>query len=131
MNAIDEERRAFHFDLDEDLLRQWYPSKSGHGYKMAWSKVRAFMESNGFEHAQYSGYESKEGMSLFDALETIARLSEAFPWFLKCARVATITTIGPQYDALAYIRHQGDEPVVPGTDAGQGVATSLDTIVSL
>ena len=51
-------RKAFHFDLDEELLKKNYPSESETGHKAAWGKVCSFMTSHGFEHAQYSGYES-------------------------------------------------------------------------
>ena len=60
-------RKAFHFDLDEDRLKAVYPSESATGYKGAWSKIQAFMEVNGFEHTQYSGYESVRGMSYLQA----------------------------------------------------------------
>lgn len=49
-------RKAFNFDLDNEKLEELYPSPSGSttSYNNAWSKIKAFMEANGFEHSQYS-----------------------------------------------------------------------------
>lgn len=111
-------RKAFHFDLDEGRLREVYPSDSPTAYKGAWGEIRAFMESQGFEHTQYSGYESKRGMSYFDAFDVMSSLRRAFPWFEKCVRVATVTEVGRRHDVLEYFR-QEDALGSPehGTDA--------------
>lgn len=67
-------RKAFHFDLDEDRLKSLYPSESKTGYKSAWGKIQVFMEANGFEHTQYSGYESIHGMSYLQAYKVLEGL---------------------------------------------------------
>ena len=66
-------RKAFNFDLDNGKLEELYPSPSGSttSYNNAWSKIKAFMEANGFEHSQYSGYESIHGMSYADAFSIL------------------------------------------------------------
>lgn len=97
-------RKAFHFDLDEKLLEAIYPSDNPTAYKSAWGKIRAFMESNGFEHTQYSGYESIHGMTYYQAFNVIEKLQDAYPWFEKCAQVATVTEVGRRHDALAFLR---------------------------
>lgn len=80
-------RKAFNFDLDNGKLEELYPSPSGSttSYNNAWLKIKAFMEANGFEHSQYSGYESIHGMSYADAFSVLERLQETFPWFRECA----------------------------------------------
>lgn len=83
-------RKAFHFDLDEDRLKSLYPSESKTGYKSAWGKIQAFMEANGFEHTQYSGYESIHGMSYLQAYKVLEGLQKTYPWFKDCAQVATL-----------------------------------------
>lgn len=62
---MSDKRKAFNFDLDNEKLEEFYPSPSGSktSYNNAWSKIQKFMEANGFEHRQYSGYESVHGMS--------------------------------------------------------------------
>lgn len=95
-------RKAFHFDLDEDKLKAFYPSDSKTGYKGAWAKIQAFMESNDFEHTQYSGYESIHEMEYADAYTVLDNLQGKFPWFKKCARAATLTNIGERHDVLEH-----------------------------
>lgn len=96
-------RKAFHFDLDEEKLKALYPSESKTGYKGAWSKIQAFMESNGFEHTQYSGYEFVQGMEYADAYTVLDNLQGKFPWFKDCAKVATLTNIGKRHDVLEHL----------------------------
>lgn len=99
-------RFAFHFDLDEASLREFYPSETSTGYKKAWSDVRSFMEARDFVHTQYSGYESTVKMSYADAYVILNSLRRNFPWFLRCAQAATITEIGERYDVLKHLRTQ-------------------------
>lgn len=96
-------RKAFHFDLDEEKLKRLYPSKSKTGYKGAWGKIQAFMEANGFEHTQYSGYESINGMSYIQAYKVLDVLQKTYPWFKECAKVATLTEIGKRHDVLQHL----------------------------
>lgn len=96
-------RKAFHFDLDEEKLKAIYPSESVNAYKSAWAKIRAFLEANDFEHTQYSGYETTQGMSYYDAYTILENLQAIFPWFQECAQVATLTEIGERYDVLEYL----------------------------
>lgn len=102
-------RKAFHFDLDEEKLKSLYPSESEKGYKNAWVKIRAFLEKHGFEHAQYSGYESVQPMSYYQAYAVLEKLQDTFPWFQECAQVATLTEIGRRYDVLEHLAHSKGE----------------------
>lgn len=108
-------RKAFNFDLDNGKLEELYPSPSGSttSYNNAWSKIKAFMEANGFEHSQYSGYESIHGMSYADAFSVLERLQETFPWFRECAQAATLTEIGKRHDVLEHLDHINDEMELP------------------
>lgn len=71
------------------------------------------MEANGFEHSQYSGYESIHGMSYADAFSVLERLQETFPWFRECAQAATLTEIGKRHDVLEHLDHINDEMELP------------------
>lgn len=95
-------RKAFHFDLDEEKLKVIYPSTSKTGYKAAWGKLQSFLEANGFEHTQYSGYESTYSMSYVQAYKVLEVMQRTFPWFEDCAQVATLTEIGKRHDVLAH-----------------------------
>ena len=106
-------RKAFHFDLDEEALKSIYPSESKTGYKAAWGKLQSFLKKNGFEHTQYSGYESVHGMSYVQAYKVLEVLQRTFPWFKDCAKVATLTEIGRRHDVLAHLAQmrEAEEPV--------------------
>lgn len=97
-------RKEFHFDLSEDRLKCFYPGDSPNAYKRAWGEIRTFMEESGFEHTQYSGYESLHGMPDYKAYAIIGRLQEKFPWFIQCAQVATLTNIGKMHNVLAVLK---------------------------
>lgn len=120
-------RKAFHFDLDEDRLKSLYPSESKTGYKSAWGKIQAFMEANGFEHTQYSGYESIHGMSYLQAYKVLEGLQKTYPWFKDCAQVATLTEIGKRHDVLEHLGNGKDieEPDVSVTRSLYGSRTKL------
>ena len=92
-------RKAFHFDLDVNKLKALYPSDKENGWKRAWTDIGKFMERHGFEHAQYSGYESIKPMSYDKAYEIMRSMSEAFPWFCSCAQAASMTEVGQRHDA--------------------------------
>ncbi|QGM91993.1 hypothetical protein GIR35_12355 [Enterococcus faecalis] len=102
---MSDKRKAFNFDLDNEKLEEFYPSPSGSktSYNNAWSKIQKFMETTGFVHRQYSGYESVHGMSYAEAYNVLERLQDTFPWFGKCVKVATLTEIGKRYDVLEYL----------------------------
>ena len=99
-------RFAFNFDLDIAKLKESYPSDNPNGYKKAWTDIKQFMEANDFTHSQYSGYESVNEILYADAYATLEKLQSKFPWFLKCAQVATLTEIGDRYDVLEHLNEQ-------------------------
>ena len=56
-------RKAINFDLNNQLLKENYPSKN---YKKGWTDIRIFLEKSNFVHRQYSGYVSNKPISLSD-----------------------------------------------------------------
>lgn len=97
-------RKAFHFDLSEERLKCFYPGDTPNAYKRAWGEIRTFMEERGFEHTQYSGYESLNVLTDYEAYNVILQLQEKFPWFIQCAQVAALTNIGETHDVLELLR---------------------------
>lgn len=77
------DRKAFHFDLDNESVERFYTGK-----KNPWSDIQDFLESHCFEKPQYSGYESAENivMSYQRAYGTIDEMMNEFPWFQKCLK---------------------------------------------
>ena len=43
-------RKAVNFDLNDNLLKQYYPSKN---YKNGWRDIKRFFEKSNFVHRQY------------------------------------------------------------------------------
>ena len=71
-----ETRKALNFDLSDILLQEHYDKN----YHMnAWSDIRKYLEKNGFEHRQYSGYVSKTPMSINDVNLIVASMSIKYP----------------------------------------------------
>lgn len=106
MDVPEDSRKAFHFDLSTKELRKHYPSDRAFGWRKAWSDIRSFMEKNGFEHAQFSGYESIEPMGYDKAYAIMMSLSETYPWFEQCATAATYTDIGERFDVLKFFKNE-------------------------
>ena len=94
------ERRAINFDLDTAKLKKYYPSSFPLGYRKAYTDIKNFLESNGFEHRQYSGYVSKEEMKDFETTAVICKLSVTFPWLRKCINKIDVTVISDEYDLI-------------------------------
>lgn len=91
-------RKAINFDLDTKKLKQFYPCKGLLSYKKAYKDIKKFMENNGFEHRQWSGYISKQNIDSYDVSVIIAKLSYKFPWLKQCVNKFDVTDIGNQYD---------------------------------
>ena len=90
-------KRAINFDLDtKELLKHF---KNTH---QAYSAIKIFMEKNGFEHRQYSGYISKEPISEFSAIKLTEKLNKKFKWLKDCIQKYDVTEIGETYD-LKYV----------------------------
>lgn len=103
-------RKEIHFDLSIEALKHSYPSQSTHAWKKAWSGIRRFLESQGFTHTQYSGYESSAKLSMDSICTTLNGLTAELPWFTEVVKIATVTEVGDRHDALTYIKQQ--HPIV-------------------
>ena len=73
--------KAFNFDLSVRALQENYP---GTNYRQAYQDIRQFLEDNGFEHRQGSGYRSINEMSDIEVTLLVVRLGRSFPWLGKC-----------------------------------------------
>lgn len=98
-----ETRKAINFDLDTGKLLEHF--KNTH---RAYSDIKKFMEHNGFEHRQYSGYISKEPVSKFYITDITEKLNEKFAWLKDCVQKYDVTEIGDTFD-LKYIFDKAKE----------------------
>lgn len=90
------DRKAFHFDLDNESVKRFYTGK-----RNAWSDIQDFLESHSFEKPQYSGYES---MAIDRAMAVMEELQQRYPWFKDSLFAASLTEVGERHDALSYIK---------------------------
>lgn len=90
-------RKAINFDLDTKELMKHF--KNTH---QAYSAIKVFMEDNGFEHRQYSGYVSTGYISNAATTLLTKQLNKKFKWIKDCVQKYDVTEIGETYD-LKYI----------------------------
>lgn len=100
MKNILESRKALNFDLDNHLLKQYYPSKN---HKKGWRDIQVFLKDNGFLHRQYSGYVSKENISIIDVIQIVVDMSLSLIWLRKYVKEFDVTVVGDEYSLIDYI----------------------------
>lgn len=69
------------FDLDTKKLKEYYSKSRRNAYR----EIQQFLESNGFEHRQWSGYISTERMDMQDVYPLLMLFKESHPWMEHCA----------------------------------------------
>ena len=96
-------RKAVNFDLNDNLLKKYYPSKS---YKNAWRDIKMYLINNQFEHRQYSGYVSNSGMSMAEAGNIIGKMARKWYWLNKSVMQFDVTNVGEEYSFLEKIENE-------------------------
>lgn len=76
-------KKAINFDLDTNALKINY---GGSNYREAYIDIETFMEHNGFEHRQWSGYISKYEMSTQDIQMIVINMGKTFSWLGSCVK---------------------------------------------
>lgn len=121
-------RKAFHFDLSVKEL------EANGAPKDAWTKIGRFLERNGFEHIQGSGYESMHTMSHHDMNLILEQMQDEFPWFVSCAKDAKVTSIvGKNHDALSHLKQyvsgqRSDMASPPKKDDSESVSLAMEAV---
>ena len=96
-------RKAINFDLNNNLLKQYYPSKN---YKKALKDIKKYLENNDFIHRQYSGYVSKIGISMAEVGNIIGKMSRKWTWLNKCVMKFDVTIVGDEYSFISRIKQE-------------------------
>ena len=96
-------RKAINFDLNNNLLKQYYPSKN---YKKAWKDINKYLENNDFIHRQYSGYVSKIGVSMAEVGNIIGKMSRKWTWLNKCVMEFDVTKVEDEYSFISRIKQE-------------------------
>lgn len=121
-------RKAFHFDLSVKEL------EANGAPKDAWTKIGKFLERNGFEHIQGSGYESTYTVSHHDMNLILEQMQDEFPWFVSCAKDAKVTSIvGKNHDALSHLKQyvsgqRSDMAPPPKKDDSESVSLATEAV---
>lgn len=110
-----ETRKAINFDLETAAVLRETGQKST---APAYSAIRAYMESHGFKHRQYSGYISIKPMNMRQVRQVIIGLEQALPWITKCyERCDATAVLGASFDLLKMRDYESsDWSVVPKTE---------------
>ncbi|WP_296875790.1 hypothetical protein [Thomasclavelia sp.] len=98
-------RKAINFDLDDNLLKQNYPSKS---YKNAWRDIKRYLVKNGFIHRQYSGYVSKGNIKMSKVGNIIGTMSRKWSWLSLSVIQFDVTIVGNEYSFLKRIEDEAN-----------------------
>jgi virulence-associated protein VapD len=97
---------AIIFDLDTEALRQTYPTAS---YTNAYSDIRSFLTSRGFEWVQGSGYFGDQSVDAVKCVLTVQKLGKKFSWFKASVRDIRMLRIEENNDLLPTIMDDGDD----------------------
>ena len=97
---------AIIFDLDNDSLKNTYPSAS---HNNAYADIRGFLTSRGFEWVQGSGYFGDESVDAVKCVLTVQKLSRKYSWFKASVRDIRMLRIEENNDLLPTIMEEGDD----------------------
>lgn len=92
--------RTINFDLSTKELKKHHPHGAG---REPYEEIRSFMEKNGFEHRQKSGYISAQPMLIADVAQKMKAASIKFPWLEKCVEVCDVTSVRSTFDLKKFL----------------------------
>lgn len=90
-------KKALNFDLDTKMLKKVYSETS---YTNAYYEIRSFLEKNGFEHRQGSGYVSIKPMTINRVSVITEKLNDTFLWLSDCVKEFDVTSVGKSHSLL-------------------------------
>ncbi|MBC6401050.1 MAG: virulence factor [Ekhidna sp.] len=88
------------FDLDTSCLEESYKGNTYHG---AYSEVKKFLLSKGFEWKQGSVYFAKSSMNAVDCVLVVQDLARTYPWFAACVKDVRMLRIEENNDLMPAI----------------------------
>jgi virulence-associated protein VapD len=95
--------KAINFDLDTQSLRDRFGER---GRRKAYSDIGRFLQKNGFEHRQGSGYRSTAALADSDTVDLIVLMYTTLDWLPDCVQKLDVTNIGSQYDLDAIAKRR-------------------------
>ena len=89
-------RKAINFDIDTKKFEEYTKIHSQNAYL----ELRKFLNRNGFEHRQGSGYISKDSLDDKKVTAIIIKMSVTFEWLKYCIKEMDVTNIGKQHSLV-------------------------------
>ena len=96
-------RKAINFDLNDNLLKKYYPSRS---YKYACRDIKMYLINNQFEHRQYSGYVSINEISMAEIGNIVGKMARKWYWLSKSVMQFDVTNVGEEYSFIPRIKKE-------------------------
>ncbi len=96
---------AIVFDFDTDMLRQIYPGPS---WNNAYSEVRTYLTSRGFEWQQGSAYLGDETIDAVRCVRTVQKMAKKFARFRPSVRDIRMLRIEENNDLKAPLEDDDD-----------------------
>ncbi len=100
MQISSKSRKSINFDLNDSLLKKHYLSKN---YKNGWRDIKRFLEKSNFVHRHYSGYVSKDCITMSDVLNLVTEMSKQLVWLKQCVKEFDVTIVRDHYSLLLNI----------------------------
>ena len=97
----EKEQRAIHFDLSMKAVDEMYKYRS-----KPYRDIKKAMEKNGFFHQQFSGYITKEPISVNEFADRIANIVDEVPNLPYIIKHADATYLKDEYDLTPFIKDQ-------------------------
>jgi len=97
----EKEQRAIHFDLSMKSVDEMYKYRS-----KPYRDIKKAMEKNGFFHQQFSGYITKEPISVNEFADRIANIVDEVPNLPYIIKHADATYLKDEYDLTPFIKDQ-------------------------
>ncbi|TQR49845.1 VapD family protein [Campylobacter troglodytis] len=92
--GVEKHIKCIHFDFLIDEIREHFSRDS-----TPYTQIQNFLEQNGFEHRQGSGYISKEPLSEYQTYILMKKLGAKFTWLDDCMRRFDIENAPEAMDA--------------------------------
>lgn len=80
---------VLNFDLDTKRLKEYYPKSR----RSAYLEIQRFLESNGFEHRQWSGYVSSERRDVQEVCFLLKLFGKDHPWMEYCTNQFDVSEV--------------------------------------
>lgn len=118
-------KKALNFDLDTKMLKQVYSETS---YTNAYYEIRSFLEKNGFEHRQGSGYVSQNPITLPKVHALVVKMNKQLTWLGDCVKEFDVTSVGKSHSLLnkfeKTVEVEKSEPI--SEEQGNAIDKELD-----